>query len=242
MIDTIMLDLDGTLLNFPQGVFINTYLAELKKVFARLGMDAELYIKALYIGTKAMIDNNGEMVNAKRFWDKFSDYLGLTSEQCKAIEAVCDNFYSNEFNTVKSVMGPSDISKRLVRALAAKGYDLVLATNPLFPPSAVASRLGWIGLKPQDFKLTTHYANSTYCKPNLGYYREIFTKINKAPTQTLMVGNSVTDDMCVRVLGTDTFLVTDCIENEAGADISIYRHGTFVEAETYLLTLPDING
>ena len=150
------------------------------------------------------------------------------------VEAACDDFYTNEFDAVKSVLTPSDISKRLVRRLSEKGFCLVLATNPLFPACAVTTRLRWAGLEPKDFQLITHYSNSSYCKPNPEYYREIFSKIGKAPEQCFMAGNNPLEDMAAGDLGCETFLVTDCLENESGADISMHRRGSLAELEDYL--------
>ena len=240
MIDTILLDLDGTLLRFPLKSFLDAYLAELEKIFAGMGMNPEVSIKAMMVGTKAMVANDGSMPNSQRFWEKFAECLELSHERCQAIEAACDSFYSKEFNIVQSVLEPSDIPERIVKALATKGYNVVLATNPLFPACAVETRLSWIGLTPRNFSFTSHYANSTYCKPNLGYYREVLTKIKKEPAQCLMVGNSLTEDMCAGSLGLATFLVTDYMENETGADVNAYRHGTLAELERSLLSLPDI--
>jgi len=240
MINTILFDLDGTLIKFSQKDFIGAYFAELSKVFVRLDMDAGLSVKAVWAGTKAMILNDGSQTNAERFWAAFAEYTRLSAEKIKHIEAACDKFYLNEFDTVKSIIIPQDISKRLVRSMAAKGYKLVLATNPLFPAYGVETRLKWIGLDPQDFALVTHYANSTYCKPNPGYYREIFAKINRAPEQCLMAGNNPIDDMCAGALGAETFLVTDCLENETAVDISSFRHGTLKDLEEYMMSMPDI--
>ena len=240
MVDTIMFDLDGTLLQYGQTAFIDAYLAELKKVFINIGLDAELSIKGIWVGTKAMVLNDGTVLNIERFWRAFSDYLGLTYDQLKTVEAACDRFYSNEFNVVKSVMTPSDIPKRLVRAMAAKGYGIVLATNPMFPECAVKSRLGWTGLEIRDFQLVTHYANSTFCKPNPGYYREILAKINKTPQQCLMVGNNPAEDMSAGLLGIETFLMTGYLENEANMDITAFRRGNLAELEAYLTSFPQI--
>jgi len=237
ILDTILFDLDGTLLQFSQDEFINVYFGKLGKVFARMDMDAEMSINAVWAGTKAMVLNDGSRTNAERFWIAFAENLGLTDEQRGSVEAACDGFYTNEFDAVKSVVRPNDISKRLVRALAAKGYDVVLATNPLFPACAVTTRLSWAGLEPRDFIYITHYANSTYCKPNPGYYREILAKLNKSPEQCIMVGNNPVEDMAAGALGTETFLVTDCLENEVAADITAFRRGTLAELEKYLLKL-----
>ena len=124
--------------------------------------------------------------------------------------------------------------------MASKGYGVVLATNPLFPLCAIETRLEWAGLGADDFRLVTHYYNSTFCKPNPGYYSEILTKINKSPGQCLMAGNSPSEDMISGTLGMETFLVTDCLENETGMDIKPFRKGTLAELETYLTSLPDV--
>ncbi|MCL2332816.1 MAG: HAD family hydrolase [Actinomycetia bacterium] len=240
MIDTLLLDLDGTLIRYTQEAFLGTYLGALAGVFAGLGLDAKASVKALWASTEVMVANDGSASNAQRFWADFAVRLELDAAAVARIEAACEEFYSSGFNVVKSVAEPSEIPQRLVRALAAKGYTLVLATNPLFPECAVETRLAWIGLTPQDFDLVTHYENSSYCKPNLGYYREIFARLGKAPEQCLMVGNSLAEDMCVGELGAETFLVTDYLEDGAGVDLAGLRHGTLVEAEAWLLALPEL--
>jgi len=237
MIDTILFDLDGTLLKVTQKAFLGIYLRELQNVFVRLGMDGELSVKALWAGTNAMIVNDGVKPNDERFWEVFAQYLGFDDGQRKTVEAACEKFYMNEFNAVKAVAALDDDARRLVRALTEKGYLLALATNPLFPLCAVETRLAWIGLLPQDFSYITHYANSSYCKPNPGYYRELLENIGKEPRQCLMAGNSVSEDMCAGALGIETFLVTDYLENESGAGISLYRHGSLADCEAYLTSL-----
>jgi len=238
MIDTILFDLDGTLLRFVQDEFIHVYFTELKKVFAGLGLDPEKAAKGIWAGTKAMILNDGTMLNSERFWLTFSEFLDIRDARLGVIEEACDNFYSNEFNKAKVVVRHSDIPKRLVHEMTARGYMVVLATNPLFPPCAVVSRLAWTDLKPQDFSLFTNYENSTFCKPNLAYYREVLGKINKTPDQCMMIGNCPADDMSAGELGIETFLVTDFMENEAGLDISGFRRGTIEELEAHLMSLP----
>jgi len=172
MLDTILFDLDGTLLHFSQDEFIGAYFAELSKVFIKLGLAPETSIEAVWVGTKAMMKGGGHEFNTHRFWRGFAEHMGLDQERRNIVEAACDSFYTNEFNAVKSVLKPNDIPKRLLREMAQKGYCLVLATNPLFPLCAVESRLGWAGLGTRDFRLVTHYANSTFCKPNPGYYHK----------------------------------------------------------------------
>ena len=241
MINTILLDLDGTLLQFSQEAFIGTYFTELKKVFAGMDIDPDLSVKAVWAGTKAMISNDGSRLNAHRFWETFAHTMRISNEQTGTIEAACDSFYINEFDAVRSILKPNDITKPLVHTMVKKRYCVVLATNPLFPLCAVSTRLKWAGLELDDFQHITHYTNSTYCKPSRGYYSEIFLKINKNPEQCLMAGNNPSEDMVAAELGSEVFLVTDYLENEADVDITAFRRGTLAELGAFLTSLPDIN-
>ena len=237
MIDTILFDLDGTLLKCSQEAFIRTYFIEIRKVFLNLKLDGDSAISALWAGTKAMLTNDGTELNSTKFWRVFAENSQLSNEDIANIEAECDRFYANDFNKLKTLIEPTDIPKRIISNLHQKGYNLVLATNPLFPECAVHPRLFWLGLNPEDFIHITHYANSSYCKPHLGYYHEIFNTINKAPGQCMMIGNNPAEDMVVGQLGTDTYLVTDYLENETGLDISPFRSGSLSDLELYLSDL-----
>lgn len=44
-----------------------------------------------------------------------------------------------------------------------------------------------------------------------------------------MVGNDVSEDMVAEQLGMQVFLLTDCLINKNGEDISRYPHGGFEE-------------
>ena len=52
-----------------------------------------------------------------------------------------------------------------------------------------------------------------------------------------MVGNDVGEDMVTEQLGMKTFLLTDCLINKAGVDISKYPHGGFAELDACLKEL-----
>lgn len=243
MTDTFLFDLDGTLLQINQKEFTEAYFSELKKVFLNLGFNPETAVKSLWGGTKVMIGNDGAQTNSKRFWDYFSNAMGLSEEQSAAVEAAFDKFYLNEFNNLKSLLRKDNLElpRKMVRTLTERGFSAVLATNPLFPMSAIKTRLNWLGLVPQDFCLITDYSGSTYCKPNKGYYNEIFTIIGKEPRQCMMIGNNTVEDMCTGELGAEIFLVTDFLENETNMDISKFRHGTLNDLDLFITSLVKTN-
>lgn len=72
---------------------------------------------------------------------------------------------------------------------------VILATNLIFPPNGVATRLSWLGLKPADFDFVTSYENSRFCKPNPHYYQEILLSQGLQAENCLMIGNDVDEDV-----------------------------------------------
>ena len=238
--NTILFDLDGTLLPMSQDDFIEAYFRELTETFVKLGLDASRSVDAVWAGTKAMMKNDGSVSNSVRFWHGFSSYYGGLEERLAEIENATDLFYVNEFNRVQDITTPTVLSAKLISILKSKGYTVVLATNPLFPPQAVASRLSWIGLTLEDFDLHTDYHNARFCKPNLDYYRDIFTALEVDPEQCLMVGNTVTEDMSAAKLGCSTYLIIDHLENPENIDYSIYEQGTLSDFVAWVERLPQL--
>lgn len=237
--NTFIFDLDGTLLPMPdQEHFLNTYFNALSLKFIPLGYDPKELIKAVWIGTKAMIDNDGTMTNEQRFWSVFCAIMG---EEARELEDRFDDFYRNEFIEAKKATSSHPLVPECIRLLKEKGYTLILATNPLFPQVATHARLGWAGLAPSDFERITTYENSSYCKPNLEYYKEILQLCGKQPSECIMVGNDVREDMCVAKLGMDVFLLKDCLICPEGEDISWMTQGGFEELLSFIQELPSLN-
>lgn len=229
---TILFDLDGTLLPMDQDLFTQTYFKGLCVKMAPYGYAPDLLVDAIWAGTKAMVMNDGSRTCEEAFWDKFASIFG---EDVRDKEPIFADFYTNEFQAVQKVCGYNPEAARLVNDLKAAGYRVVLATNPLFPPSATESRARWAGLVPEDFVLVTTYDNSRFCKPNPAYYKEILDKIGVSAEECIMVGNDVKEDMvAASKLGIKTFLLTDCLLNKDELDTSAYPKGGFAELRAYL--------
>ena len=174
VIKNILFDLDGTLLPMDQDVFIREYYGGLIKKVVPLGFDAQDMLKGVNAGVKAMVLNDGTRTNEEVFWEKFAGFLG---EEILQHKPVFEEFYRNEFQKVAEHCGKNPKGKEAVEALKAKGYNVALATNPLFPSIATESRIRWTGLNPEDFSLYTTYEDMRYCKPNIKYYEQILEKL-----------------------------------------------------------------
>lgn len=233
-IKAVLFDLDGTLLPMEQEVFIKAYFGGLARKMAPHGYDPELLIKAIWAGTKAMIQNNGSRTNEQAFWDCFCSILG---ERARSAEPILQEFYETDFQNIRQVCGYAPESAALIGWLKEQGCRVILATNPIFPAIATESRIRWAGMQPEDFELYTTYENSSYCKPNPDYYRTILAQCGLKPEECVMVGNDVGDDMPTRELGMQVFLLTDCLINSHDAPISLYPHGSFSQLQAFLESL-----
>ena len=103
-------------------------------------------------------------------------------------------FYTDDFNQL-SYIAKETTAKQILHKLLQKNIPLILATNPLFPLKAVHSRLSWGKLHDIPFKLITSYETSHFCKPNIEYYQEIVEKLGCSPSECLMIGNDVKEDL-----------------------------------------------
>jgi FMN phosphatase YigB (HAD superfamily) len=223
-ITTVLFDLDGTLLPMDQDVFVKAYFGGIAKKLAPHGYDPQKLIGAIWGGTKEMIKNDGKKTNEERFWDSF---VGVFGERAREDLPLFDAFYREDFDKVQAVCGHTPKARVLIDRLQEKGLRLALATNPIFPSMATESRMRWAGLSTKDFEIYTTYENSRFCKPNLAYYQDILQTLGVCPEECLMVGNDVSDDMVAREFGMQVFLLTDCLINKDGVDISIYPNGNF---------------
>lgn len=221
-ITTVLFDLDGTLLPMDMDAFIKAYFGALATKLAPYGYDPEKLISAIWAGTSEMIKNTGERTNEKAFWKKFCEIFG---QDALKDEPIFEEFYRTDFSKVKEVCGYNALATKVIVTVKQKGLRVALATNPIFPAIATQNRIRWAGLVPENFELYTTYENSRFCKPNLDYYRDILTTLGVCAEECLMVGNDVDEDMVAQNLGMQVFLLTDCLLNKSGRDISEYPHG-----------------
>ena len=233
--DTVLFDLDGTLLPMDQDLFIKHYFNQLAKKCLPFGVKPETLVDAVWAGTKQIVQNDGSATNEERFWTSFEQSLGPVVEDLRPL---LDSFYYNEFHLAKAGTQPNPQAAALVRSLKKQGHTLVLASNPVFPRHAHGARLSWIGLELDDFDWVTSYEHCHYAKPNPGYYREILEEIGKEPHQCLMIGNDVVEDGAAASLGIDLFLVTDNLINRGNEDLSGRQAGSFDDLYRWMETLP----
>ena len=226
MIKAVCFDLDGTLLPLDIDVFCQKYFGMLADKMVPYGYEKRAFIAAIMRGSCAMYQNDGTRTNEQAFWDSFAQSFG---DGVREHVPVFNSFYENEFDLVRDVCGFDEGAARVVKACEARGLAVAIATNPLFPKIATHKRLMWAGIDPERVAFYTTYEDYHYCKPNVGYFFEVAKRLGVAPSECLMVGNDMVEDMAAKQAGMHTFLrVNEHLLNPNAEDVNAYPHGDFL--------------
>ena len=206
MIDTILFDLDGTLLSMDTELFIKHYFGLVAKALED-HMTLEEVLKYFWECTNIVIEStDGSLSNEEVFFEAFFERVSVDKE---VLTPILENFYLSEFKQLKFLASSKPEMIEAIEILKSKNYKLVIATNPIFPEAAVLERIQWADINVSDFEYVTTFENSYYTKPNPNYYSNILEVINKKPSECLMVGNHTEEDMISKEVGLSTYLITD---------------------------------
>lgn len=234
--NTILFDLDGTLLPMDVEEFTKKYFGLIVKTMEENERDGNSILQAILKATGAMLKNEGTITNEQIFWKYFSETTSIPKEE---IEPEFNAFYEKSFDLINSnIQSPNMI--QAISILKEKGYRLLLSTNPLFPRIATEKRIQWAGLNPNDFEWITTYENSSACKPNITYYNEIIQKLNLNKKECMMVGNDVQEDGIIETIGIPLFLVNDYLLNHDNSEITSTWFGNSQDFLEFVNKLPKI--
>lgn len=205
MINTILLDLDGTLIDVEMDNFKQKYFSLLGKRLSKY-MQSELYWRALQEASSEMMNNlHPSETNQSVFWTSF---IQKTSCEHATIQSVFDDFCFSDYSLLKDYVHPlKGVIDCLIKA-KENGLELVLATNPTFPKDIILQRLLWGGGVKGMFSFISSYENMHFCKPSHLYYNEVLHNIRKEPRECLMIGNDINYDLGGREIGIKT-CITD---------------------------------
>lgn len=230
----ILFDLDGTLLPMDAETYYRTYFKLLTKKMLPHGYEPDDIIRGVNAGITAMQPNDGSRSNGEIFWETFAKTIG---DRVLEDRALFEEFYTIEFQRISSSCGFTPQARKTVELSKELGYRVVIATEPIFPLVAMESRLRWAGVDPASVEFITSYETSTYCKPELGYYREVAERLGVRPEECAMVGNDVGEDMSAEDVGMKVFLLTDCLINKKDVEIGQWANGDYGRLQSWLRSL-----
>jgi FMN phosphatase YigB (HAD superfamily) len=234
MFKAILFDLDGTLLPLDLEVFVHKYFEALAPFFAHK-VEPNKFVKELMNATEAMFNNTGAISNEEAFMQKFLPAVGQKKEE---MYPLFEEFYLKHFPKLSKYAGHSELSEKIVGQAIEKGYRVALATNPIFPEMATRQRMEWAGIDRLTWDLVTTYENSAFCKPNPRYFQDVCNRMGILPTECLMVGNDVQEDLVAGTLGMQTFLVTDCLIDRGKPQYIPNYQGTLEDFYQFVSKLP----
>ncbi|MBN1668085.1 MAG: DinB family protein [Anaerolineales bacterium] len=206
---TLLLDLDDTLLGNQMDTFIPAYMGALGKYLSEHVHFGEMS-QTMMAATQKMFANNEFDQTLKEVFDRaFYAPLGLEEAQ---IKGDIDAFYERVFPNLRTVTQARPEAVAMVDEAVRRGYRVGVATNPLFPLTAIRQRLEWAGFRPdaQPFALIPSYESFHFAKPNPAYFAEFMARLGWPRGPVLMVGNDYDHDVRgAHAMGIQTFWIAN---------------------------------
>ena len=216
---TLLIDLDDTLLLNPMETFIPEYLKKLSEHLSDY-VEPRLVVKQLLWATALMAQNKRPDCTLKEIFDSLF-YPSLNIQQEDVREAI-DEFYREKFPDLKQLTRPRPGAVEFVEEAVSRGYRIAIATNPLFPATAIKQRMKWAELPDDGFSFTIvpSYETFHYAKPDPAYLAELMAKIGWPDGAVVMVGDDATADIPAAIgLGVEAYWAT---VNGADLDRDLY--------------------
>ena len=206
---TVLIDLDDTLLRNNMDTFLPTYLQGLSGHLSTQ-VDPRLLVKSLLKATGKMAQKIYPATTLEQtFDDHFYPAIGIPRSN---IEDQIQQFYSRKFPLLRSLTAQKPGAIQLVHEFFHRGWDVIIATNPLFPRTAILQRLEWAGLSADQYPylLVPSFEYMHFAKPHPAYYAELLGQVGWPDRQAVMIGNSLSDDISpANQLGLPAFWLTD---------------------------------
>lgn len=216
---TLLLDLDDTLLCNDIESFLPQYLGAFsEEVSPYIGRD--VFIQALLGGTRAMQNNRMPDCTLQEVFEAY--FFSNVEVDEGEFRRVSNRFYNNVFPTLKELTQPNQGAVELVKEARMRGYKLAVATNPLFPRTAILQRLEWAKLPKEEnnFEVIASYEDFHFAKPDPAFLAEVLAHMGWPDGPVVMVGDdSKRDIAAARQIGIPAFWITqDGGSSQAGSN------------------------
>jgi FMN phosphatase YigB (HAD superfamily) len=202
---TLLLDLDGTLLVNELEGFLSAYMKALSGYMKSLVEPTSL-VNSLLAATQNMMANNLPDRTLKEVFDEsFYPALNLKEEE---VRQTIETFYREIFPSLRKHTELIPEAVELVDEALKRGYQVGIATNPLFPRTAILQRISWAGinLDADEIALVPSYETFSFSKPNPAFFTEFLAKMGWPDGAVVMVGNDLDADIIpARKIGLPTF-------------------------------------
>jgi FMN phosphatase YigB (HAD superfamily) len=183
---TALFDLDGTLLPVELDFFLKHYMDALARSFAA-------------VMSKADFDNVDPTAgNLDVFARAFTMRTNLAWND---VWPVVRRYYAGDYLNLRALIPGTTAAPGVIQQCVDDGWEIIMATQPLFPEVAIRERMKWCGVDAFPWRLITTVENMHFCKPHVQYYQEILDMTGLDPSRCVMIGNDVQQDVVAKKLG-----------------------------------------
>jgi FMN phosphatase YigB (HAD superfamily) len=220
---TLLFDLDDTLLDTHLEAFVPAYFRALTQCLEDRVLPTVM-LRALVRGTSLMNESADPTHTLQEVFERnFYASLGVPKAE---LAADLEKFYDEVFPSLAMHTHPRPEATSLIQWAVERGYQIAIATDPLFPRKATAHRLRWAGFDPEQFELVSSYEDFHFTKAYPAYYAEMLGKLGWPEGPVLMVGNDIGRDLTpAHQLGIKTFFVDGEASSSPGFEAGRGRLG-----------------
>jgi FMN phosphatase YigB (HAD superfamily) len=209
MIKAVLLDMDNTLLVNPDMIFAKAFLEQFDQHMHQL-LQVEQASHSFRQAIQRMSQTRDRSEsNTALILRTLCEFM---ESDIDIIQAAWESFYAERYPTLHEYISPVAGASDLIQKLVDARFTVVIATNPIYPETAIKQRMEWANLPTDDnlYALVTHAENMHSAKPNPAYYSEILEYISVKPDEALMVGDSLKSDIVpAQILGIHTYQIHD---------------------------------
>jgi len=214
VIQAILFDIEGTLTNLDSVKFTQNYLGILAPRFAHILSPDKFSKQLLKSMENVQKEPKPELTVMQAF---FEDFSKATGQSVQILKPIFKEFYTSDFPALRCLVQPNPLGVKVVVNAIQQGFLTAIVTDPLMPLITIQEQVRWTGLTPEQFKVIATIDNYHYCKPHLGFFKEVAEKLGVRSQSCLLVSTNINDMVC-QELGMKTFLVGSPIESEVRTD------------------------
>lgn len=217
-VTTLLFDLDGTLLDIDLPAFMKAYHSLAGRRFVSPRELPRLTPLLAAATRKVGAYRAGTQTLDRIFLEAFSPAVKRTPID---VRGVLTAFHRAEFEQLRRFTAPRPAARPLLEKALSLGYEIVIATSPVFFLEAIRARIRWAGLEGIPFALITSAEIMRCVKPDRRYFDQTLRLLSRRAEECLMIGDDPAADLPAGLLGIGTWLVIPEPEESlevAGAD------------------------
>lgn len=229
-VTTLLFDLDGTLLDIDMPAFLKAYFSHVGRRFVSPPELPRITRAVAAAKRKMMSCRAGTRTLDRVFLEAFSPEVNRLPID---VRKIFTDFHRAEYEQLRRLTAPRPAARPLLENALSLGYELVIATNPVFFLDAIRARIRWAGLDGIPFTLITCAEIMRCTKPHPQYFAQTLRLLGRRAEECLMIGDDPIMDLPAGRQGCGTWLVIPEPEEQlavAGADC----RGTLDELAAWL--------